>query len=201
PFGMLFEEVTASSLVRIDVHGNKLSQSPWPVNRAGFVIHSAVHMGRPQAHCVIHLHTTGGVAVAMQRDGLLPASQMALTILHEVRYHDYEGIAFDTGERERLLHDLSDAGVMILRNHGTLAIGRTMAECFTRMCLLERACHFQWAATSGGRPLTALPDEVIQHTLQQGREMYAKGGQSAGGELFWAAQLRKLEREQPEYRS
>ncbi|MGE3679626.1 MAG: class II aldolase/adducin family protein [Burkholderiales bacterium] len=193
PFGMRFDEVTASSLLVIDVDGNKLSDSPWPVNRAGFVIHSAIHMGRSDAHCVMHLHGTAGVAVSMQKDGLLPASQQALTIMHELRYHDYEGIAFDTAERERLLADLGDGGVMILRNHGTLAVGRTVAEMYTRMCLLERACHFQVAALAGGSALNPLPQEVIRHTIAQGRDMYAKGGQSAGGELFWKSELRWLD--------
>lgn len=200
PFGMRFDEVTASSLIVIDVEGNKLSESPWPVNRAGFVIHSAIHMGRDDAHCVMHLHGTAGVAVSMLRDGLLPASQQALTIMHELRYHDYEGIAFDTAERERLLADLGDGGVMILRNHGTLSVGRNVAQMYTRMCLLERACHFQMAALAGGSALNPLPREVVQHTIAQGREMYARGGQSEGGELFWNAELRWLDRLTQDYR-
>jgi len=201
PFGMRFDEITASSLLVIDVDGNRLSDSPWEANRAGFVIHSAIHLGRGDAHCVMHMHGQDGVAVSMLRDGLLPASQQALTIMHELRYHAYEGIAFDTAERERLLADLGDGGVMILRNHGTLSVGRTVAEMYTRMCLLERACRFQMAALAGGAALNPLADEVVRHTIAQGRDMYAKGGQSEGGELFWKSELRWLDCVDRGYRS
>ena len=199
PYGMLFEEITASSLIKIDVDGNKLSASPYEVNQAGFTIHSAIHMGRHDANAVMHLHTGYGVAVATQKHGLLPATQQALTALNLVRYHAYEGVAFDHSERERLIQDLGDGGMLILRNHGTLTVGATVGEMFQRMYRLERACRFQILALAGGSELSPLPQEVISHALDQGRQIYSKGGQSAGGKLVWAALLRKLDRENPGY--
>lgn len=201
PYGMLFEEITASSLIKVDTEGNKLSESPYNVNQAGFTIHSAVHMGRHDAFCVMHLHTGYGVAVSAQKQGLLPVTQQALTAMNLVRYHDYEGVAFDLTERERLVKDLGDGGMLILRNHGTLTVGGTVGEAFARMYRLERACKFQVLAMSGGAELNALPDEVIRHALQQGMEIYSRGGQSEGGKLVWAALLRKLDREDPGYAS
>jgi ribulose-5-phosphate 4-epimerase/fuculose-1-phosphate aldolase len=199
PYGMLFEEITASSLLKIDVDGNKLSESPYNANKAGFTIHSAIHMGAPEAHAVMHLHTAYGVGVSTQKDGLLPATQMALTAMSLVRYHDYEGVAFDLTERERLVKSLGDGGMLILRNHGTLTVGATVAEMFARMYRLERACKFQITAQAGGGELNRIPQEVVDHAIQQGREIYTKGGQAAGGELLWSALKRKLEREDPEY--
>ncbi len=199
PYGMLFEEITASSLIKIDVDGNKLSDSPYEVNQAGFTIHSAIHMGRHDAHAVMHLHTGYGVAVSAQKQGLLPITQQALTALHLVRYHDYEGVALDTSERERLVADLGDGGLLILRNHGTLSVGATVGEMFHRMYRLERACKFQILAQSGGAEISPLPREVIDHTLEQGKEMYSKGGQSEGGKLVWSALKRKLDREDAGY--
>ncbi len=199
PYGLLFEEITASSLIKIDVDGNKLSESPYEVNTAGFTIHSAIHIGREDAHAVMHLHTGYGVAVATQREGLLPITQQALTALSLVRYHDYEGVALDTGERERLVADLGDGGLLILRNHGTLSVGATVGEMFHRMYRLERACKFQILAQSGGAEINALPREIIDHTLGQGRQLYSQGGMSEGGRLVWAALKRKLDREDPGY--
>lgn len=201
PYGMLFEEITASSLLRVDVEGNKLSESAYNANTAGFTIHSAIHMGAPEAHAVMHLHTAYGVGVSTQLEGLLPATQMALTAMNLVRYHDYEGVAFDLTERERLVKSLGDGGMLILRNHGTLSVGATVAEMFDRMYRLERACKFQITAQAGGSPLRRIPQEVVDHTIQQGREIYTKGSasQAAGGELLWAALKRKLEREDPDY--
>lgn len=200
PYGMLFEEITASSLIKIDVRGNKLSESPYEVNRAGFVIHSAVHMSRPDAHCVMHCHTLAGVGVASQKQGLLPITQMALTIMGEVRYHDYEGVADDEGERSRIVKDLGDGSVLILRNHGTLTVGATVAEAFARMNRIERACRFQLAALTGGAEPNPIPQEVINYTIQQGREIN-ETGRAAGGKLLWAALKRKLDREAPGYAS
>jgi ribulose-5-phosphate 4-epimerase/fuculose-1-phosphate aldolase len=200
PYGMLFEEITASSLIKVDVRGNKLSESPYEVNRAGFVIHSAVHMGRPDAHCVLHCHTLAGVGVASQKHGLLPITQMALTILSEVRYHDYEGVADNEDERSRIVKDLGDGGVLILRNHGTLTVGATVAEAFARMNRIERACRFQLSALTGGAQPNPIPQEVIDYTIQQGREIN-ETGRGAGGRLLWAALKRKLDREAPDYAS
>ena len=151
PYGLLFEEITASSLVKIDIDGNKVVDSPYPVNPAGFTIHSALHMNRDDAHCVIHLHTDDGVAVSAQEDGLLPLDQHAMMVTGDIAYHDYEGIALDLDERERLVADLgANKHVMILRNHGTLTLGKSCADAFMRMYYLERACTMQVRALSGG---------------------------------------------------
>lgn len=199
PYGMMFEEMTASSLVKIDVEGNKLSESPYGVNKAGFVIHSAVHMGREDAHCVMHLHTNYGTAVSMQKQGLLPLSQQALTVMSLLKYHEYEGVAFDVAERERLLKDFGDGAMLILRNHGVLTVGETVGEAFARMNRLERACRLQILAFSGGAEPNPVRDDVVDHAVQQGPMIYGKGGQSAGGKLVWEALMRKLDRENPGY--
>ena len=199
PYGLLFEEITASSLIRIDTEGNKLSQSEYEVNRAGFVIHSAVHMASHDAHCVMHCHTSAGVGVASQRQGLLPITQMALTVLGEVRYHDYEGVADAEDERARIVKDLGDGTMLILRNHGTLTIGATVGEAFARMNRIERACRCQRAALTGGAEPNPIPREIVDYTAQQGRELSATG-RGAGGKLLWAALKRKLDREAPAYR-
>jgi ribulose-5-phosphate 4-epimerase/fuculose-1-phosphate aldolase len=199
PYGLLFEEITASSLIKVDTEGNKLSESPYEVNRAGFVIHSAVHMGAPEAHCVMHCHTAAGVGVASQKHGLLPITQMALTAWSEIRYHDYEGVADNEDERARIVEDLGDGSMLILRNHGTLTVGATVAEAFARMYRIERACRFQLAALTGGAEPNPIPREVIDYTAQQGREL-SRSGRSAGGKLMWAALKRKLDREDPGYR-
>lgn len=200
PYGLLFEEITASSLLKIDTAGNKLSKSPYEANRAGFVIHSAVHMGARDAHCVMHCHTLAGVGVAAQKQGLLPITQMALTVLGEVRYHDYEGVADDEEERRRIVEDLGDGSVLILRNHGTLTIGATVGEAFSRMYRIERACRFQLAALTGGAEPNAIPEEIADYTIQQGRELN-QTGRAAGGQLMWAALRRKLDREDRSYAS
>ena len=199
PYGMLFEEITASSLIKVDVDGNKLSESPYDVNKAGFTIHSAIHMGNHNADAVMHLHTAYGVGVSTQKQGLLPVTQMSLTALALVRYHDYEGVAFNLDERERLVKSLGDGGMLILRNHGTLTVGATIGEMFHRMYRLERACKFQIHAMTGGAELNGLPNEVVNHAIDQGREIYSKGGQAEGGKLVWAAMVRKLDRVDPGY--
>ena len=199
PYGLLFEEITASALVKVDTGGNKLSESPYEVNRAGFVIHSAVHMGAKDAHCVMHCHTTAGVGVAAQKQGLLPITQMALTIWGEVRYHDYEGVADNEDERTRLVEDLGDGTMMFLRNHGTLTVGANVGEAFARMNRIERACRFQLAALTGGAEPNLIPQEVVDYTAQQGREIN-NAGRAAGGKLLWSALVRKLDREDPGYR-
>ena len=200
PYGLLFEEITASSLVKIDTEGNKLSESEYDVNRAGFVIHSAIHMASHDAHCVMHCHTPAGVGVSSQKQGLLPITQMALTVWSEVRYHDYEGVADNEDERERLVKDLGDGTMLILRNHGTLTVGATVGEAFARMNRIERACKFQLAALTGGAEPNLIPREIVDYTAQQGREL-SKTGRSAGGKLLWAALRRKLDREDPSYRN
>jgi len=199
PYGLLFSEITASSLLKVDMDGNVLTESPYEMNRAGFVIHSAVHMGADEAHCVMHCHTTAGVGVASQKQGLLPITQMALTIWGELRYHDYEGVADNEDERARIVEDLGDGTMMLLRNHGTLTVGANVGEAFARMNRIERACRFQLAALSGGAEPNLIPKEVVDYTAQQGREIN-NAGRAAGGKLLWSALVRKLDREDPGYR-
>src|SRR6266576_1891004 len=167
PYGVMFDEVTASSLVKIDLHGNKVMESPYFVNPAGFTIHSAVHEARADALCVMHLHTRNGIAVSAQKNGLLPLSQQAMFALSSLAYHDYEGLALDEDEKPRLVSDLSDKKFMILRNHGLLTIGRTVAEAFLGMFLLERACEIQILAQSSGGELSPIPKEIIGRVASQ----------------------------------
>ncbi|MGE0800763.1 MAG: class II aldolase/adducin family protein [Lautropia sp.] len=199
PYGLLFDEITASSLIIVDLDGRKLSESPYPVHRPGFIVHSAVHMGRGDAHCVIHSHADDGVAVSMQQHGLLPASQKALVSWGELRYHDFHGATFDEAERESMLSDLGDGTMMILRNHGTLTVGATVAEAFQRMVRLERACTYQIRALAGGAALNPIAADVIEKTNDQGRRFYAQAGAAGPNELAWAALLRRLDRIDPSY--
>lgn len=197
PYGMLFEEITASSLVVVDADGEPMQQTAWPVNPAGFVIHSAVHRGRADAMCVMHTHTLAGMAVAAQSGGLLPMNQMSMEFDGRVALHDYEGIAADDNlsERERLVRDLGDRPCMILRHHGLLTVGRTVAEAFYWMYYLEQACRIQLAAQSSGAPLALPPPAVVRRA----REQFGTG--PTKGWLPWQALRRKLDREQPDYRS
>jgi len=197
PYGLLFEEITASSLVKIDVDGNKVVDSPYPVNPAGFTIHSALHMNRDDAHCVIHLHTDDGVAVSAQADGLLPLDQHAMLVNGDIAYHDYEGIALDLDERDRLVADIgSDKHVMMLRNHGTLTLGKSCADAFMRMYYLERACTMQVRALAGGAKPNWPNQGVPEKTSAQGSMAF----EGILGMLAWPALLRKLDRIDPSYR-
>jgi ribulose-5-phosphate 4-epimerase/fuculose-1-phosphate aldolase len=197
PYGLLFEEITASSLVKIDMDGNKVQDSPYPVNPAGFTIHSALHMNRDDAHCVIHLHTDDGVAVSAQEKGLMPLDQHAMTICGDIAYHDYEGIALDLDERERLVADLgASKHAMILRNHGTLTLGKSCPDAFMRMYYLERACTMQVRALSGGMKPYSVNQGVAEKTAAQG----AMGFDGWMGALAWPALLRKLDRMDPSYK-
>ncbi len=197
PYGLLFDEITASSLVKIDVDGNKVGNSPYPVNPAGFTIHSALHMERDDAHCIIHLHTTDGVAVSAQSDGLLPLDQHAMMICKDVAYHDYEGIALDLDERERLVKDLgAEKHIMLLRNHGTLALGKSCADAFLRIYYLERACAMQVRALAGGVKPNWPNQGVPEKTANQAA--FAFDGMLGG--LAWPALLRKLDRVNSSYR-
>ena len=198
PFGLMYEEVTASNLVKIDWQGEIVGASEHPVNYAGFVIHGAVHAAVADAGCVIHLHTDAGCAVAAQRGGLLPVSQFALFNDLGVAYHDYEGLALDTDEQARLVADLGDRTKMILRNHGLLTVGRTIAEAFFHMYNLERACRIQVLAQAGGAAELVVPsDAVLRKTAAQQPTATTYDGL---GELELAAWMRKLDREQPDYR-
>jgi ribulose-5-phosphate 4-epimerase/fuculose-1-phosphate aldolase len=196
PYGMMFEEVTASSLVKIDLEGNKVMDSPYFINPAGFTIHSAVHAAREDALCVMHLHTNYGIAVSAQKDGLLPLSQQAMFALTSLAYHDYEGLALDEAEKPRLVSDLGDKKSMILRNHGLLTVGRTAAEAFLGMFLLERACQIQILAQSGGGELSAIPQEIIGRVASQINAVTV----DQGAALTWPGLLRKLDRIDSTYR-
>jgi ribulose-5-phosphate 4-epimerase/fuculose-1-phosphate aldolase len=197
PYGLMFDEITASSLVKIDVDGNKVRESPYSVNPAGFTIHSALHMNRDDAHCIIHLHTTDGVAVSVQAEGLLPLDQHAMLVAGDIAYHDYEGVALDLDERERLVKDIgTDKHLLILRNHGTLAIGRTCADAFMRMYYLERACSMQVRALGGG----AKPNWPNQGVPEKTREQGAMAFEGLMGGLAWPALLRKMDRIDSSYR-
>ncbi|ODU20704.1 MAG: class II aldolase [Sphingomonas sp. SCN 67-18] len=198
PYTHMFEEMTASALVKIDIDGNPVIPTPAPVNRAGFVIHSALHGARDDAHAVFHLHTPYGQAVAAMADGLLPHTQTAMIAGHDVAYHDYEGIATELEERERLVADLGDRHMMILRNHGTLAVGATVAEAFLRIYFLERACEAQVHMLAAGRdglntPPQGVEGKVKEQSTGPGMAMLAQG-------LAWPALLRKLDRIDPGYR-
>jgi ribulose-5-phosphate 4-epimerase/fuculose-1-phosphate aldolase len=194
PFGMGFDEITASSLVRIDLDGNIVGESPYAVNAAGFTIHSAVHQARPEIGCVMHLHTEAGMAISMTKSGLLPTSQHAMRFYNRVGYHDYEGIALSLDERRRLIADLGQHKVLVLRNHGTLTAGVTVAEAYALMFTLEKACRAQLAALATG-PIVQAPAEVAEHTAQQ-----FEGDTEPGGSREWPAALRKLDRLDPTWR-
>ena len=193
PFGLLFDEITASSLITVDSNGNVVGESDYGMNRAGFVIHSAIHMSDPNLHYVMHCHSRFGVAVSMQKNGLLPVSQKALTVMGWLRYHDYEGAATDTNERPRIVNDLEDRRVLILRTHGLLTVGQTMGEAFVWMYRIETACRHQIDAMSGGAELKSLSPETQDKTINQGLKMYGPGGFIEVG-LEWPALLRQLER-------
>lgn len=193
PYGLFFDEITASSLVKIDLDGNMLSETPYMVNAAGFTIHSAVHAAREDARFVMHLHSDQGAAVSAQAEGLLPLTQHGLAAIPHVAYHDYEGIALNLDERDRLVADLGDKRLMILRNHGTLALGPTAGECWTAMFFLERACRQQVMALSGGRDHVLLAPSEAQATVRE----QVRGG--FFGDLAWPGCLRRLDRENPGY--
>jgi ribulose-5-phosphate 4-epimerase/fuculose-1-phosphate aldolase len=190
---MLFDEITASSLVKIDPEGNILQETPYFINPAGFTIHSAIHAAREDAKFVMHLHSDQGVAVAAQKEGLLPLSQHALIVTPHLAYHDYEGIALNLDERERLVADIGDKTLMLLRNHGTLSVGDTAANCWVGMFFLERACKQQVMALSAGR------ENVLFAPAASQAEVRNQVGRGIGGNLAWPGCLRRLDRELPGY--
>ena len=198
PYNLMFEEVTASSLVKVDMDGLPVEPTPFITNPAGFTIHSAIHMARDDAQAVIHLHTPNGQAVAAHSEGLLPLTQTAMLVRDEVAYHDYEGVAVDLDERERLVADLGGKSAMILRNHGTLAVGETVGEAFLKIYFLERACEAQVKALSAGEGnLNNPPQGAPEVTAQQGK----LGLKMAAGALAWPALLRKAYRLDPGFAS
>ncbi|WP_303718474.1 class II aldolase/adducin family protein [Brevundimonas naejangsanensis] len=194
PYGWYFDEITASCLVKVDLDGNIVQETESFINPAGFTIHSAVHAAREDAHFVIHLHTVNGVGVAAQKDGLLPISQNACLLQHQVAYHGYEGLALNHDERERLVADLGDRSLMLLRNHGTMAVGNTAAQAWLGIFFLERACAQQVAALSAGRNNVLIaPDAAQAETKEQGR------GIGFVSSLAWPGALRQLQRKSPGY--
>jgi ribulose-5-phosphate 4-epimerase/fuculose-1-phosphate aldolase len=201
PYGLLFEEITASSLVKIDLTGNKVEDSVHPVNPAGFTIHSAIHAARDDAQCVIHTHTAAGCAVAAQKDGLLPLSQQSLfPIVGQVAYHDYEGVALHEDEKPRLVADLGGSNFYILRNHGLLTCGESVAHAFLNMYLLESACSVQLRAQSSGAELLPLPQKAIDNTVAEYKAMAENGGGAFDvAPLAWQAVKRKVDRQNPGY--
>jgi ribulose-5-phosphate 4-epimerase/fuculose-1-phosphate aldolase len=196
PYGMLFEEITASSLVAIDLDGKPIGETPYEVNPAGFTIHSAVHQVREDAACVMHLHTPDGTAVATGKPGLLPLNQTSQLVVGDLAYHDYEGVALDHDERPRLQQDLGDHNFMLLRNHGTLTVGNSCAVAFLRMYFLERACTMQVRTHAQGLELYPTADAVIAKNAALPRS----GGLEKTAARAWPALLRKLDRIDPGFR-
>lgn len=197
PYGLMFDEITASSLVLIDQDCNTLRESPFPVNPAGFTIHSCIHAVRDDAGCVLHTHSRAGVAVSAQKDGVLPLSQQSTLILGSLAYHDYEGIALHADEKPRLQADLGQANYLMLRNHGLLTVGRTVADAFLAMYFFENTCRIQIDAQSGGAALNLIGPGPIAANANVSR--VATAGQ--GARLAWPALLRKIDRENPGYDS
>jgi ribulose-5-phosphate 4-epimerase/fuculose-1-phosphate aldolase len=196
PYDRSFDEITASSLVKIDLDGHKVMDHPAPVNPAGFTIHSAIHAARADAIAVFHLHTPHGQAVSAMKEGLMPLTQTAMIVAGDMAYHDYEGIATDLGERERLVADLGDRHTMILRNHGTLSVGASVAGAFTRIYYLERACEAQVLMLTAGRDGLNHPDPAMPGRVTG----QVTGLEQLAVKAIWPALLRKLDRLDPSYR-
>jgi ribulose-5-phosphate 4-epimerase/fuculose-1-phosphate aldolase len=190
PYGLFFDEITASSLVKIDLQGRKVQDSPFEVNPAGFVIHSAIHAARHDARCVMHTHTLNGVAVSAQRAGLLPISQHSMFTLGSLGYHDFEGPALNDDEKPRLVADLGDKSSLILRNHGLLTVGETVADAFVAMYYLEASCAIQVRAQAGGE-LIPVAKEVLDQAVSRTRQ----------GPRVWPGLLRRLDRQDPSYKN
>ncbi|MGW7521296.1 class II aldolase/adducin family protein [Streptomyces sp. NPDC054796] len=201
PYGLLFEEITASNLIKIDMTGEPVEPTPYTVNPAGFLIHSAIHSARTDARCVLHTHTKAGCAVAAQREGLLPLSQMSMEFYGRVGYHDYEGVALNLDEQRRLIDDIGEHPALILRNHGLLTVGETAAQAFLRMYYLEKACEIQVTAQAGGAELTTPPPEVCAYAARQlNNEVGGDLQDTVAYGLAWDAMLRLLERTAPDYK-
>ncbi len=195
PYGMMFDEITASSLVKVDLEGNKVLETDYDINPAGFVIHSAIHAARDDAQCVMHLHTVNGVAVSAQKAGVLPLSQQSIFVLSSLGYHDYEGVALRDDEKPRLVNDLGKSKFLMLRNHGLLTAGRSVPDAWVSMYLFESTCAIQVRAQAGGGELHAVPPDIIATAQEQARQVT----RGAGNSLAWPALLRKLDRVNPGY--
>ncbi|WNK00801.1 class II aldolase/adducin family protein [Thalassospiraceae bacterium LMO-JJ14] len=196
PMGLKFEEITASSLIKIDCDGNKIMESPFGYIKAGFTIHSAIHMNREDAVCVMHTHTMEGMAVSAQKDGLLMLNQKSLCFYNRLAYHDYEGIADDLEERDRLAADLGDLNSMMLWNHGLLTVGNSVANAFILHKRLNDACQLQLMAQAGGGELRIVPEDVCEKTALQFEQNYSSGKNAV---LQWDALRRMLDRIDPGY--
>jgi len=196
PYGLMFDEITASSLVKVDQQCNKIIESPYPVNPAGFVIHSAVHAAREDIQCVLHTHTRAGIAVSAQKNGVLPISQQSTFVLASLAYHDYEGVAFRDDEKPRLQADMGSANFLMLRNHGLLTCGKTIADAFLSMYTFENTCQIQIAAQSGGGELTQVNPKIVEGV---GQAMKVQTG-GLGGQFVWPSLIRKLDRIDDSYR-
>lgn len=190
PYGYLFDEITASSLVKVDYQGRKVADSPHNVNPAGFSIHSAVHAARPDAHCVMHTHTINGCAVAAQADGLLPLSQQSLFVLASLGHHDYEGVALNDDEKPRLVEHLGEKTFLLLRNHGLLTVGASVADTFLAMYIFEAACAVQVRAMAGGAGLRTIQPAILAGIAAQAKQVT----RGLGGALAWPGLLRRLDR-------
>ncbi len=197
PYGLTFEEISASSLVKIDAAGNKLDDSPFPINPAGFVIHSAVHGARHDAGCVLHVHSLNGIAVSAQKRGVLPLSQQSIFVLASLGYHDYEGVALRDEEKPRLVRDLGENNFLMLRNHGLLTVGATVADAFLFMYTFETVCTIQVRAMAGGAELIDVHPQIIAGA----REQAAAVTRGLGASLVWPGLLRRLDRTLPGYDS
>jgi len=197
PYGLMFDEITASSLLKIDLQGKQINESSFYVNHAGFVIHSTIHEARHDAVCVLHTHSRAGVAVSAQKDGLLPISQQSSLLLSSLAYHDYEGLAVHDDERDRLKADLGNNNYMILRNHGLLTVGCSVPDAFLAMYFLETSCQIQVSAQAGGT-LSSVPQKVLDGVTAAVRVQQSKG---SAADLAWPALLRRLDRLNPGYDS
>lgn len=195
PYGMMFEEINASSLVKIDLAGSKVMDSPYPVNPAGFTIHSCIHGAREDAQCVMHTHSLNGVAVSAQKKGLLPISQQSLFVLSSLAYHDYEGVALNEDEKPRLVRDLGTKNFLMLRNHGILTCAPTVADAFLFMYLFEASCMIQVRAQAGGGELLQIGQPILDGIQQQSMQVT----RGLGGALAWPGLLRRLDRRSPGY--
>lgn len=195
PYGMMFDEITASSLVKVDLEGNKVMPSDYDINPAGFTIHGAIHGARENAQCVLHVHSLNGVAVSAQKNGVLPISQQSILVLSSLGYHDYEGVALREDEKPRLVKDLGDNHFLMLRNHGLLTVADTIADAFLYMYFFEAACMIQVRAQAGGGELIGIHPQIIDTAMAQAAQVT----RNAGGGLAWPGLLRRLDRRLPGY--
>jgi ribulose-5-phosphate 4-epimerase/fuculose-1-phosphate aldolase len=196
PYGMLFDEITASSLVKVDSHGRKVMDSPYEINPAGFVIHSAIHGARGDARCVLHVHSLNGIAVSAQPRGVLPISQQSIFVLSSLGYHDYEGVALRDDEKPRLVRDLGDKRFLMLRNHGLITVGENVADAFILLYVFESACTIQVRAQQAGAELINIDPRILA-TAQEQAQAVTRG---LGGALAWPGLLRRLDRLDPSFR-